>query len=166
MKRTLRLALFASLIPTLLPKTAVAKAPTVKILISGRRLIRPVEIADPQLLALSNVWSGQFLDTSKAPETEPPNALSPLEVSFFVKVADHEIRKMYVVCYYPRARGQGFLYLPGKGAAYWRNVSTILREGRDGKWNYASPEWETLIKLSLSHKQAKLGPTDSGPLAR
>lgn len=46
----------------------------------------------------------------------------------------------------PRSKA---LYLPGEGPVHALNVGTIIREARDGKWSYASPEWEALIKSAL-----------------
>jgi hypothetical protein len=130
--------------------TALAKADTVRITISGGGLTRAIEITDPHVLALSNVWFGQFLDASRTPESEPPKGPSPYEVSFFVKLAENNVRKMYVAYYYPNSpEKQGLIYLPSEGAVWRLNASTILREGRDGKWNYASPAWESLIKPVL-----------------
>jgi hypothetical protein len=109
-----------------------------------------IEITDPHVLALSNVWFGQFLDASRTPESEPTKGPSPYEVSFFVKLAENNVRKMYVAYYYPNSpEKQGLIYLPGEGAVWRLNASTILREGRDGKWNYASPAWESSIKPVL-----------------
>ncbi len=146
-----------------LPRSTWAKTPTVKITISGGGLTSAVEITDPQALALSNVWFGEFLDDSRTPESEPPKGLLPYEVSFFVKLAENDVRKMYVVYYYPSPREQGFVYLPGKGAVWGLNVGTILRKGRDGKWNYASPAWEALIKPALIRAEAALTSTSSPP---
>lgn len=156
MRRGLVVLAASTLIASLLlPKVISAKAPTVKITVSGPGLNRTVEITDSQVLALSDVWAGQFLDISKNPENEPPKGTAPFKVSFFVKLAGQNIRRMYVAYYYPETQKQGFLYLPGRGDDYWLNVSTIVRRERDGKWNYASPAWETLIKLALARAQAE-----------
>jgi len=62
---------------------------------------------------------------------------------------------MYVAYYYPSLRhGQGYIYLPGEGPIWRLNVSTIVRVGRDGRWNYVSPEWEALVKPFLVRAQA------------
>lgn len=148
------LAFALLLISMLFPGGASAKAPTIKITISGGELNRPIEIKDRDALALSDVWGGQFLDVSKAAESEPPKGLHAYEVSFFVKLSEHDVRKKYVAYYYPDKGKQGFLYLPGNGDDYWLNVGTLVRKGRDGKWNYASPEWEASIKRILRRSNA------------
>lgn len=35
-----------------------------------------------------------------------------------------------------------------------RSVAIIVRDGRDGKWNYASPPWEDLIKPLIARASA------------
>ena len=156
----------AWLISALMPEAASAKAPTVKITISGGPA-SAVEVTDPQVLAISDVWSGQFLDVSRSPENEAPKGVLPYEVSFYVKLAENDVRKMYVAYYYPNsATEQGFLYLPGKGVVWQLNVGTILREGRDGKWNYASPAWEALIKPLLTRAEASLSSAPESEAAR
>jgi hypothetical protein len=134
----------------LFPFAASAKAPTVMVMISGGGLRRAIKITDPGVLALSNVWGGEFLDISKTPENEPPKGLHAYEVSFFVRLSVHDVRKKYVAYYYPDNGKQGFFFLPGNGADYWLNVGTIFRKGFDGKWNYASPKWEALVKPALN----------------
>ena len=140
------------------PQAALGKTDTFKITISGGGLKSPVEITDPRVLALSNVWSGQFLDWTRTPESEPPKGFLAVEVSFFMKISENDVRKNYVVFYYPNSPGQqGYIYLPSKGSPlWWLDASSILRTGRDGKWNYASPEWEALVKPVLIQAQAAL----------
>lgn len=138
------------------PQATLAKAETFKITISGGGLANPIEITDPRVLALSNVWSGHFLDVTRAPEDNPPKGLLAFEVSFFMKISENDIRKNYVVFYYPNSPGeQGYVYLPGKGSPlWWVDAGSIMRTGRDGKWNYASPAWESLVKPMLIRAKA------------
>ena len=90
---------------------------------------------------------GSFLDTSRPPLTQDPNAGNPYEVTFYSRIADNDIRKTCVFFYSPgSAAAQGMIYLPRKGAVWTLNSGTIIREGRDGKWSYASPAWEALVK--------------------
>jgi DNA-binding beta-propeller fold protein YncE len=142
------------------PRAASAKAATIEITISGGGLPSAVEITDPQILALSNVWSGQFLDTSRTPEREPPKGLLPYEVSFFVKLAENDVRKAYVAYYYPSSsKQQGYIYFPGRpGPIWWLNAGTILRNGRHGTWNYASAAWEALIKPVIARAREQRKP--------
>ena len=104
MKRVLFVFSLVFLITSLWsPGTASAKSDTVRITISGGRLTKAIEITDPQILALSNAWSGQFLDGSRSPESEPPKGLLAYEVSFFAELAANDVRKVYVVYYYRKS---------------------------------------------------------------
>jgi hypothetical protein len=135
-----------------IPQAASAKSPTVKIMISGGGLTSTIEATDPRILDISNVWSGQFLDHSRGTAKEPRRGLQRYEVSFYVKIADNEVRKKYVLYYYPNSEAEpGYIYLPGKGETWYSlNVGTIIRQEQDGKWNYASPAWEDLIKSVIA----------------
>jgi hypothetical protein len=133
-----------------------AKAPTVKIIISDGGLTRAIEVMDQRILDISNVWSGQFLDRSRGTATESPRGLQRYEVSFYVKISDNDVRKMYVLYYYPNASTQpSYIYLPGKGETWYSlNVGTILRYEQDGKWNYVSPAWDDFIKPMIASAEA------------
>lgn len=148
------LALMAMLLG--MPRAASAKGPTVKIVISGDGLASPIEVTDQRILDSSNVWMGNFLDASRGTVKEPPAGLPRYEVSFYVKLGDNNVRKKYVAYYYPNpSAGQGYIYLPGRGETWHSlNVGTIVRDGRDGKWNYASPPWEDLIKPLIARAGA------------
>jgi hypothetical protein len=140
-----------------LPEAASAKAPTVKIIISGGGLTRPIEVTDQRILDISNVWSGQFLDRSRGTAKEQPRGLQRYEVSFYVKIADNNVRKKYVLYYYPNPSTEpGYIYLPGKGEIWYSlNVGTIIRNEQDGKWNYVFPGWDNLIKPMIADGEAK-----------
>jgi hypothetical protein len=139
-----------------MPEAGSAKSPTVKITISGGGLTGAIEVTDPRILDISNVWTGHFLDRSRGTAKEPPRGLQRYEVSFYIKIADNEVRKKYVLYYYPNpATEPGYIYLPGKGEAWYSlNVGAIIRDGQDGKWNYASPAWEDLIKAVIAGAKA------------
>jgi hypothetical protein len=66
-----------------MPTIASAKVPTVKITVSGGKLASPIELTDRQLLGMSNVWSGEFLDTSRSPFNEAPPGLTFYELAFY-----------------------------------------------------------------------------------
>lgn len=155
-KRLLPLSL--TLLPILLamPQAASAKADTSRITISGGGLTSAIEITDPRILGSSNVWVGDFLDGSRPSAKRPPAGLPTYEVSFYVKLAPDQTKKMYVVYYCPDAgSGPGYIYLPGKGdEGRYLNWGTIIRPGLDGKWNYASPAWEDLVKPVIARADA------------
>ena len=156
MKRVLCVFPLAFLLAVLTMPEAWAKARTAKIVISGGVLTTTIEVTDPRILDASNVWTGPFLDNSKAATKDSPTDLLRYEVSFYIKVADDRFRKKYVVYYYPNsASQQGYIYLPGKAETwYFLNVQSIIRDQRDGKWNYASPTWENLMKPVIASAEA------------
>jgi hypothetical protein len=153
MSKSLTLVFLSGLLVLLAtPQPTPAKAATTKIIISGTDLPAPLEVTDDQILNLSNVWSGQFLDNSHDHPQKPPERL-PYELSFYVKLSEDDVRLMYVAYYYPEPSSkQGQIYLPGRREPwYYLNTGSIIREGRDGQWNYASPAWEALIKPLIGH---------------
>jgi hypothetical protein len=136
-------------------QNASAKAITVKITIAGGGLTRTIEITDPHVLALSHAWGSEFIDGSRTPENHPPPGLRAYEVSLYSGIAENDVRKTCVLYYYPStSREPGLIYLPGSGVLRWLNAGTIIREGQDGKWNYASPAWEALIKPLIARGEA------------
>jgi len=155
MKKRLIWILIAFLVLSALPPLALAKSPTVKMTVSGGELPSAIEITDPQVLGISSIWGGQFLDSTRGVLKEPPRELPTYEIWFYIQVSDKSIKKRYVVYYSPDASpGQGYVYLPGEGQPwYWLNVSAMLRQGRDGKWSYASPAWEELLKPMIARGQ-------------
>lgn len=138
-----------------MPRLASAKGPTVKITITGGHLTAPLEVTDSRVLSSAGPWDGRFMDGSGGVTTPPQGGPQPYEVSFYVKL-NGDIRMAYVVYYRPSPLpGQGYIYLPGRGERWYRlNVSTILRTGHDGKWHYASREWEALIKPLIAGAEA------------
>jgi hypothetical protein len=156
MKRISTTLVAILLILVVAPRPAWAKGPTAKLTISGGALTTEIEVADPRILDISNVWGGQFLDSYQVVVKQPPRGFRTYEVWFYIKVADNSVRRRYVVYYSPNpATGQGYIYLPGQGQPWYDlNVSAILRKGKDGKWNYASPTWEELIKPVIAQAEA------------
>ena len=138
-------------------REASAKGRTVKIVISGGALTNAIEVTEPRILDISNVWGGEFLDHSRGTAKEPPQRPQRYEVSFYVEIADNKATKKYVLYYYPNpAREPGYIYLPGKGETWYSlNVRSIIRDGQDGKWNYASPAWEDFIKPMIAGAEAR-----------
>ena len=69
MKRVLLPALLIVPILLGLSQTALAKALTAKLIIEGGSLTKQLELTDPRILGLSNIWSGtdNFLDNSREP---------------------------------------------------------------------------------------------------
>src|SRR5262245_28966695 len=126
-----------------------AKGPTVRLVISGHGLLRPIEITEAR--ALANVWAGRFIGEQA---DEPDARLPRSRIDFYVlPPREKEPRLMYAVTYvYDPASGGGFLYLPGRGDDGWAlNVRTILRDSQDGRWHTAEPDWSESIEAALQH---------------
>ena len=158
MKRLLAIALHFSVLlagPSLLS----AKGKTVRIVIEGADLPKPIDIVDPKILANFNVWAGPgtnstspgfeanvpsfIVDWSQGPVTETSHVLQRYRVSFYVNF--HDERVAYVVFYgYDPATGNGYVYLPGGSDQYYSlNVRTIFR-GVEGNWFRAWSMWENV----------------------
>jgi hypothetical protein len=127
---------------------AVGIKDTTKLTVSGAGLQPSIEITDPPVLALSNVYDGTFI---AAPATEPDAAWPRYTVAFDIQTLDGVKAAAYVVYYCPdRWTGDGFIYLPGQGGEWYRrNISTILRDGQDGRWHHASGAWSAAINGRL-----------------
>jgi len=127
---------------------AVGIKETAKLTISGPGLRRPVEIRDPAVLALSNVFGGSFIGSAAA---APEETWPRYTVVFDVQHRNGVEAAAYVVHYVrDAATGEGFIYLPGRGdPRYRRNVHTILRTYQDGTWRHASRAWSQAIAARL-----------------
>jgi len=121
---------------------------TVKLTVTGAKLQQSIEITDPAVLALSFVYGGTFIG---APASEPDPAWPRYTVTFDVQTLDGVKAAAYVVNYCTDSTtGEGFIYLPGPGdGSYRRNISTILRDGQDGRWHRASAAWGGAINARL-----------------
>jgi hypothetical protein len=153
-----------------------AKGETVKITIRGGDLSTPIQITDPNVLALIQVWSGKgtysneprleepsfIIDWSQGPTAEPPKALPRYEVSFYANLPNK--RLIYVVPYaFDAVTGQGYVYLPGKNDESYRlNVHTIIR-GVEGKWFHSWTRWDAVAEQLIESRRTTLKRT-SAPL--
>jgi len=155
MKVTIAVLLSATVIASV-STSALAKESTVKIIISGADLRRPIEISDPKILANFSVWTGQgtstaehqgfIIDWSHGPVRETPNTLRRYQVSFYTGAPPNE-RIVYVVYYVFKPDAEaGYVYLPGESDEYYRlNVHSIFR-GEEGKWFPAWNAWERVAR--------------------
>ena len=171
MKSLLTLALFISLL-LIGPSLLLAKGKTIRIVVEGNELSKPLDITDPKILANFNVWTGPgtssnqpgfnpnapsfIVDWSQGPVTEMPKGLQKYRISFYVNSQNE--RLAYVVFYvYDPSTKHGYVYLPGGSDEYYKlNVGTIFR-GVEGKWFHAWSEWEKiagpLINEAKTHSQ-------------
>lgn len=155
MLKRFRSSLLIGILLVSLPAWLSAKAPTVRITLAGGKLAHSIQITDIELLNLSNAWGEGFLDTSKPALKERPKVNGTYEVTFY-SGAEEDIRKTCVFYYSPgSSAAQGVIYLPGIDASL--NSGTIIRQGRDGKWSYASPAWEALIKALIARGESEGG---------
>ena len=121
-----------------------AKGQTVKLVVSGGGLREPIEITGKDV-AFANPWGDSFVHSWNA-IAEPAAAAPRYDVSFYEHLAPGDVEMKYVVDYVPGLTGHGAIHLPGRGDPRYRgNNSTIMREGRDGKWFPASSEWERVV---------------------
>jgi hypothetical protein len=127
---------------------AVGIKETAKLTISALVLPRAIEVVDPPLLALSNVFAGTFIGT---PATEPDPSWTRYTIAFDVQTLRGVKQAAYVIYYSTnRSTGEGFIYLPGRGdGPYRRNISTILRDGQDGRWHRTTEAWSAAINARL-----------------
>jgi hypothetical protein len=146
MKMRLWLGLFVTAFLALWTPVQVARAkgPADKITVQGPGLTGPVEITDPQALDEFTPWGDRFLDLTRGIIREPPAGQS-YQVTIEVKP-----QWVYSFDYVLNpAGGPGYIYLPGAGdARYQRNIGTIIR-AQDGRWLFASPEWDALMQRVL-----------------
>ena len=128
-----------------------AKTRLEKITISGPGLDAPIEITDQLTLRLANPWSGGFIEWS-APTVQAPPGTAVYDVVLYARLRSPELRPIYRFRYAPGSNGQsGLVYLPGKGEpGHRQNVSIIIRDNHDGRWNPASPDWETRMKAAMT----------------
>ena len=127
---------------------AVGIKETAKITISSTVLAQPIAITDPRVLDLSNVFAGAFIGEQVArPDVAGPH----YTIVFDIQTLNGVKTAAYVVGYRRnRWTGERFIYLPGRGnASYWRNASTILRNGDDSSWHRAAEAWRAVIDSYL-----------------
>ncbi|HKH75194.1 MAG TPA: hypothetical protein VKA59_27745 [Vicinamibacterales bacterium] len=156
-----------------LTSAAVAgKGPTTRIVLTAPDLASPIEIVDGSVLNSFVVWSGPGVDMNSQEQTEGfivdwprgvvserPDGLPRYEVSFYATHANRPLESQeehlaYVVSYaFDAARGEGYVYLPGKGDAHYAlNVGTIFR-GREGHWFRATEAWNRTVMKALSGRR-------------
>jgi hypothetical protein len=147
MKRTLIL-----LATVLVVAAAVlqAKGDTIKVVVTGPGLAQPLELTDKEVVA-ANVWAGNFVDWTRGKAVAPAANTSRYLLQFHVQPPRMDPRMMYVVrCVWDDSTDSALVYLPGRGDQWYHlNVSTILRDGRDGHWFYATDQWSRAMRRAL-----------------
>ena len=151
---TLRVHLVTGVLLIALSQSLNAKAPTVRLTITGAELPDLIETSDPA--ALANIWAGIFIG---GPAEEPDRSLPRYLVMFSVRWssdAGDTIEPKYVVRYVHDPRtARGFVYLPGRGeGGYAMNARSMLRDGQDGRWHRADPRWSDALVRALSARSS------------
>jgi hypothetical protein len=152
MKTRLAIALSISLL-LVAPSRLAAKGKTVKIVVQGADLAKPIEISDPNILANFRVWTGPgtssneaqglIVDWSRGAIKELPERLLRYQVAFYVDGQNERVA--YVVLYaFDPATSHGYVYIPGRSDKYFDlNVRSIFR-GVEGNWFRAWTVWENI----------------------
>lgn len=168
------LAAFPAITAYAAGSASLAKEPTCMLIISGGGLMSTQVIKDSATLALSDVYAGRFIDTTRPPVTLPAGIVK-YQISFYITdyrrnafarlFSGRRVFRAYVAEFaLDSARGTGYVYLPGDGDpwANW-NHGTIIRAGRDGRWSYAAPEWTRRVATAIAH--ARRAPEPACPIA-
>jgi hypothetical protein len=135
----------------IVPIQLSARGDTVRITITGGDLTAPIEITDPAVASRFHVWSGPGTSSNEAQGlnvdwsqgvVEPPKGLQIYEVSFITTRRDPGT---YVVRYaIDPSTNHGYVYLPGKADAGYRDNVWLIYRSVEGKWFRAWSEWEKL----------------------
>ena len=148
-----RLAVLLSIFVLLLAPELLAKGKTVKIVIAGGDLAKPIEISDPKTLADFQVWAGPgtssnqgqglIVDWARREVKELPEGLTHYEVSFYVNEPTERVAYVVLYAFDPSTR-HGYVYIPGKSDQHFQsNVRTIYR-GVEGSWFNAWTVWDSV----------------------
>ena len=161
-------ALCRCLMP-LVPALLLAKGVTVRIVIQGADLTKPIEITDQRIQGFQ-VWSGPGVVTSDGEQTEGfiidwskgvvgqlPAGLRHYEVSFYACMdQESECRVkppslVYIVSFdVDPSSQQGFVYLPDPHDAAFR-INGVMYHGHgfEGHWMRATAEWDAFARPLL-----------------
>lgn len=137
-----------------------AKDNTIRITITGTGLQTPIEITDPSIVSQFDVWSGPGTDQNQTEGlnvawhrgvAQVPKGLTVYTVSFLISRPDS---RTYLVRYaFDLTTKQGYVYVPGKADADYRDNVRLIYRGIEGHWFYASSEWETVANTFIAHAQ-------------
>ena len=102
------------------------------------------EITEEHVLRLSHVFTGRFIGE---PIDTPVASMPRYTITFDIQTHEGVKVAAYTVQYCVDAStGEAFVYLPGRGEPpYRRNLSTIIRDGHDGRWHRAAAEWRDAL---------------------
>ena len=137
----------------------LAKGKTVRVVIAGGDLAKPVEISDPNTLVDFQVWTGPgtssnqaqafIVDWSRGAIKELPSGLTRYEISFYVNESQERIAYIVLYAFDPSTR-RGYVYIPGnRDPQFQSNVATIWR-GVEGNWFHAWAAWDNVAAPLIS----------------
>lgn len=116
------------------------------ITISRGALTMPSVLKDQDVLALSDVVRGEFMEMIAEP---PDTALPRYKIEFHMKTVDSTAPNRYVLFIVAEPRsGQVYVYVPGRGEMYNDTNTRITgpKADREGRWHRATRAWaEKLI---------------------
>jgi len=157
--RRFRIVAFAVTL-LLLSSVAISKASLSKLLVSGGKLSRPVELTASGVLRASNPWFGTFIPQwNKATDDftpGPPEDSKRYELSFYAAFSDSAPPHIIYTAYYANDPGMHrcFVYLPGEHEQWYStNASSILRPKQDGRWNLADLEWCEQLNAAIGRAE-------------
>ena len=173
MSRASRVLMFGG-IAVALSAVTQAKGMTSRIVISGGNLSAPAEITDADVITQFQIGAGPgtrscfredciegttgfIVDWPAGVVDAPRSDLPQYDVYFYVSnnlvVGPGEERLAYVVVYAcDHMTSQGYVYLPGKGDAWFRvNARSIFR-GLEGHWFRATRAWQEVVVPRILHR--------------
>ncbi len=153
----LPVALVALCLLGALPAAVVsAKGPVDRITISGPGLTDPIEVKSTALLSNFDPWGRQFIAWDRGLAPAAPQGQPSYVIAFYLDQSGAG-SPIYVFDYVPGSLdGPGYIHIPGPDdPRYRRNASTIVgatstdRWNPDGKWQYATDEWDAAVLQEL-----------------
>ncbi len=143
--------LYSAILLVTMVSSAHGKGITVELSITGPGMSAPIHTSDAGAIDV-NVWGGNFADWEKGVVDEPSLDLGRYLVHFWIQLPrSTTVQLKYVVWYvWDSDTQRALVYLPGPKDQWYRtNTYSILREGVDGHWFYASRPWGLALKKVL-----------------
>jgi len=121
-----------------LSSATYAGAGTTRIVITGGDLPEEVVIADHDVVSQFHVWTRNFIDWGSGVISEPPTVDLEYRVTLYVHTPAFQMN------YAPaQDGGSGYIFIPASGNSYVSGDSD--RWNPNGKWQYATPEWDAFM---------------------
>jgi hypothetical protein len=140
---------------SLLSASLSAKGTTNRIVVTGPGLATPLSLTDAAVVE-ANPWRGNFMDSDRGYARAPAATRPIYTLAFYVDLpgaAPSSAPALKYVVYYVPGSGStpGLIHLPGRDDRWYRlNIATIMRNGDEGNWFYASPRWDHALAALLA----------------